>query len=61
MKARLSGILLIVVGLLKKYQEDQEKLVIMLKLLRAFTSSGKEAFLEVVFVSDVGNIYRCER
>ena len=43
-KARLSGILLIVVGLLKKYPEDQEKLNIILKLLQALASSSKKIF-----------------
>lgn len=60
-KARLSGILLVVVGLLKKYQDDQEKLVTMLKLLQAFASSSKEAFGEVVFASNVwATFFRCE-
>lgn len=40
-KGRLSGILIVVVGLLKKYQEDNDKLIIMLKLLQALASSSK--------------------
>lgn len=39
-KARLSGILPIVVGLIKKYQEDQAKLLISLKLLQSLASNG---------------------
>lgn len=40
-KARLSGILLIVVGLLKKVQDEQEKLVAILKLLQTLSTSSK--------------------
>ena len=42
MKARLSGILAIVVGLLKKFQEEQEKLVAVLKLLQTLSTSSKK-------------------
>ncbi len=42
-KARLSGILLIVVGLLKKFQEEQDKLVAILKLLQTLSTSSKNS------------------
>lgn len=48
MKARLSGILLISVGLLKKCQDDQEKMVIILKLLQSLASSSKKSEISMV-------------
>lgn len=43
-KARLTGILVIIVGLLKKYQEDQEKLSVILKLLRSVATNSTEDY-----------------
>ena len=39
-KARLTGILVTIVGLLKKYQEDYEKLSIILRLLQSVASNS---------------------
>ena len=47
-KARLSGILTIVVGLLKKFQEEQDKLLAILKLLQSLSTSSKNTCTEYV-------------
>lgn len=41
-KARLSGVLTIVVGFLKKYQDGEEKLFTILKLLCNLSMSSKD-------------------
>lgn len=41
-KARLSGILVVIVGLLKKCQDDQEKTLIILTLLQSFATGRKK-------------------